>query len=205
MANPNLVFFFGGHSFAKFRFSSVMNQPKSLTHRNGLMKAVIIYNDVACAKTAITILRRASSSSSVHWEFKPWHADMLGLREAADEALKEAVDAELIVLADLSGHGFQPLVNWLQSWGARRSSRESALILTRGTPNSEFSQQVFSFAAENGVDLIVEASPTVGPQRLIYDLAEPTSESAVSLTSDELLILQAGSPQNSYRCWGINE
>src|SRR5215475_10221698 len=97
----------------------MMNHAKPLTHRRGTMKALIIYDDVECAKRAITVLRRASSLSRVRsdWDFKPWRADLLGLPTVADEALKEAVDSELIVLADLSGRRFRPwLANWLERW-----------------------------------------------------------------------------------------
>ena len=61
------------------------------------MKAVIIYDDVASAARSIAILRRASSLANVsaEWNIKPWRVDVLSLPMAADEALLEALDADI--------------------------------------------------------------------------------------------------------------
>jgi hypothetical protein len=184
-----------------------MNHTKPLAHRFGTIKALIIYDDVECAKRAISILRRTSLLSSVpsQWEFKPWRADILSLPTAGKEALKEAVDADIIVLADLSGHGLRSgLMNWLQCWTARRTSTEPALVLTHAASSSEPSQEFFNFATQNDLDLIVEANQ-VGLEQLVDALVEPTVESPAYPSSDQLLVMQPGSSKNSYRYWGINE
>jgi hypothetical protein len=66
-------------------------------------------------------------------------------------------------------------------------------------------QQFFSFAAQNELDLIVEADPPAGLEQLTYALVEPTPVSPVYPTSNRLLVIRAGSPWNSHRDWGIIE
>jgi hypothetical protein len=200
MANGIQTFFFGGYSLVKFRFSPVMNHTKPLSYEDQKMKAVIIYEDVASAKRAITILQRASLPARVQWEFKPWRADMLGSIAAAGEALKEAVDAEVIVLEDFPDHRRRPwLLNWLQCWSVIRESRKSALVLIRATSNSEISQQLFTFAEQNHVDLIVEESSSAVPLPMGPVLVEAGGELPTASASQEVLALQPGAPQNAYR------
>src|SRR5436190_2099299 len=80
---------------------NVACQKTPVTNRRGTMKAVIIYADVATAARSIAILRRASSLANVsgEWNIKPWRVDVLNLQMIAEEALLEALDANIIVLA----------------------------------------------------------------------------------------------------------
>lgn len=150
----------------------VTNHTKPPAEKHGTMKALIIYDKVECAKRAMKILRRVSSSSGMRsaWEFKPWRADVLSLSAAADEALREGVDADVIVFAELAEADRRAsLMDWLHRWGIRRRSQEAALVLTNVRTNTRPpgprgpNQRLVSFVAQHGLDLIVEESPSIDP------------------------------------------
>ncbi|HWY78598.1 MAG TPA: hypothetical protein VN281_23485, partial [Verrucomicrobiae bacterium] len=77
------------------------------------MKALIIYDDFTGAVRAGAALQRATWSANVNadWDIRPWRTDVLRVASAADEALKEAADADLIVFA---GSGAYSLPVWLK-------------------------------------------------------------------------------------------
>src|SRR5262249_55208699 len=111
--------------------NNVMKHKKPSAHRQGTMKALIIYDDVDSAERAIGILRRAASLARVlsQWDIKPWRVGVLKLPIAAEKALLEAVDADAIVFANLRGSRLPSwLKNWLTRWGVRRQPGEPALI-----------------------------------------------------------------------------
>ena len=184
-----------------------MKQKKPFSHRQRTMKALIIYDDVAAARRAIAILRRASclSKMRLRWDIKPCRAEVLGLPIAADEALLEAICAEVIVLADLSGVRQIWLMDWLKCWSALRQSAESALVVTRANPDgkvSAISRELSSFAAQNRLDLMIEANCAVriAPVTSVLDAAKEGSP-VVPVSAEA----PPASENYSYRGWGINE
>jgi hypothetical protein len=67
------------------------------------MRALVIYDDVALAAKACVTLQHAGrrAEATASWNIKPWRVEILRLQSAADEALEEAADAELIIFAGL--------------------------------------------------------------------------------------------------------
>ena len=96
---------------------------------------------------------------------KPWRVDILRLPSAADEALMEAADADLIVLAGPQAYPLPTwLKEWLERWAKRRQVRDVALAVMRGGTGGEISRpsappELFSFAARHGLRLILKAIP----------------------------------------------
>ena len=188
-----------------------MKHKKPSTHRQGTMKALIIYDDVDSAARAIGILRRAASHVGAHsqWDIKPWSVGVLRLPIAAEEALREAIDADAIVFADLRGSRLPTwLKDWLKRWGVRRQPGESALIVicaSRPTKPTSVSHELFIFAAQNNLDLIVQANPSLLINRLAPAFVPPQRELLLPPASDQAPTSQAASHNGLYRNWGINE
>src|SRR5271156_3506883 len=89
--------------------------------QDSVMKALVIYDDLALATEANAILQRATyhPNGSVHWNLRPWRLDMLEFRPTADEALTDAADAHLIVLAICRTPSLPAwLIDWLKQWAA---------------------------------------------------------------------------------------
>jgi hypothetical protein len=99
------------------------------------MNAVIIYDDFDFAAKAQAVLKHAAhcADEGAQWNVKPWRLDLLNFPPAADAALAEATDAHLIVFA-LRPARFVPawLVDWLETWSARREVPEAALAVWEG-------------------------------------------------------------------------
>ncbi|HZR18768.1 MAG TPA: hypothetical protein VFE51_15880 [Verrucomicrobiae bacterium] len=186
-----------------------MAYKKGFTRRRGTMKAIIFYDDVASAARAVVILRRCMSLArgGARWDIKPWCVGVLKLPLAADEALIESIDADVIVFAALRAPTLpKSLKEWLQWWNLRRQSREPAVVITRAyydARRSGFDHELLSFAAQNELDLIVEANPPVG-DRLADELVQPKM-SLPQAAMDEATMGAAVTPHYSYRNWGINE
>ncbi len=126
------------------------------------MKAVIIYDDVASAARSVAILRRTLSLANVsaEWNIKPWCVDVLSLPMVADEALLEALDADIMVLAGPRVYSLSPSLNqWLESWGNRRQAADCALVVVReGTDGRDRAPDpaLSIFAERHDLDFIVE-------------------------------------------------
>jgi len=186
-----------------------MSHKKGFTQRRGTMKAMILYDDVASAARAVAILRRCSSLARVRaqWDIKPWRVGILKLPLAAEEALIESLDTDVMVFAALRAHRLPKwLKEWLKCWSVRRQSRELALVITQGTRDARhygFGDELLSFAAQNELDLIFEADPSVGDP-LVSELVQPKTSFLLAAT-DEATIGAAATSHYSYRNWGINE
>lgn len=132
------------------------------------MKALIIYDDFASGVKASTAMHRAAYRAKVRvrLDIKPWRVDVLKLPLAADEALMEAVDADLIVLAG-PGAPLLPvwIKEWLECWGIRRQTRESALVVicakAGGKPSAAVTLELSRFAVRNDLSFIVENNPVL--------------------------------------------
>ncbi len=104
------------------------------------MNALIIYDNFSSATTAVATLLHAAHRAELDGpsNVKPWRVDVLRLPVAADEALKEAADADLIVFA---GPQAYQLPTWLKAWLERlathRQVRDLALAVLRGGSGGE--------------------------------------------------------------------
>jgi len=191
--------------------NNAMKHKKPSTHRQGTMKALIIYDDVDSAARAIGILRRAASHVGAHsqWDIKPWSVGVLRLPIAAEEALREAIDADAIVFADLRGSRLPTwLKDWLKRWGVRRQTGGPALVVTCAGPSNKLfgvSHELLRFAAQNNLDLIVQANPSLFINRPVPAFVPLQGESLLAPASDQVPIGQTASHNGLYRNWGINE
>ena len=135
------------------------------------MKALIIYDDFAGAARAGAALQHATRSAnvSVDWDIRPWRTDVLRVASAADEALIEAADADLIVFAGSAYSLPTWLKDWLKRWVRRREIKDVALAMIRnigaGTLPVPAIAQLCRFAARHGLSFILgkEAGPNDQP------------------------------------------
>jgi hypothetical protein len=96
------------------------------------MKALIIYDDLSSARGANVALQRSASNSGValEWNVNPWQINLLQIPATAEEALREAWDAHLIVIAGRSAQSLPLwLYGWLEDWARGRKIQEAALAL----------------------------------------------------------------------------
>src|SRR6266446_2119744 len=155
------------------------------TRHNGAMNVLIIYDSFSSATTAVATLHHAAHRAELDapWNIKPWRVDVLKLALAADEALKQAADADLIVFA--GPQAYQPptwLKEWLECWVKRRQVGDAALALIRdrtgGWKSAPAAPELSSFAARHGLGFIIESDPEYTKTMSIH---------------------------SSYRDWGIND
>lgn len=96
------------------------------------MNAIILYDTPAAAANVNALLRHAADNVDEfnHWSVKPWRLDMLIQPQSADEALKDAAEAHLMVLALRRQADLPPwLTDWLEQWARRRQVTEAALAV----------------------------------------------------------------------------
>src|SRR5258707_128173 len=139
------------------------------------MNALIIYDNFSSATTAVTTLQHAASRAELDApsNIKPWRVDVLRLPVAADEALKEAADADLIVFA---GPQAYQLPTWLRAWlerlAAGRQVGDLTLAVVRGGSGGEISgisaPELSSFAARHGLGFIIGIDPEYGKAMPIH-------------------------------------
>jgi len=134
------------------------------------MKALIIYDDFAGAVRASAALQHATLIANVNadWDLRPWRTDVLRVPSAADEALKEAADADLIVFAGSGAYSLPAwLKEWLKRWVMRRQFEDVALAMIRGAGTLAVPAvaQLRRFAARHGLSFILgkEAGPKNQP------------------------------------------
>lgn len=142
------------------------------------MKALIIYDDFAVAKTASAALQRATyhADVTVHWNISPWRADMLKLQSVAEEALMAAIDAHLIVLAGRCARSLPGwLKDWLERWAARRQIHDVALAVigdgNAAARSAPATPGLFQFARRHGLSLIFDDRGVIkdgGPRVCTY-------------------------------------
>jgi hypothetical protein len=165
------------------------------------MKALIIYDDLTSATRAAAALKRAAlrANVSADWDIKPWRTDALKFPSAADKALVEAADADLIILAGPQAHSLPTwLEQWLRCWVIRRNIEDAALAVLydeSGILVAPGAPHLSQFAEVHGLSLITENETTPEDQTLSTPRAQsarrrpvfPTSETAVPVpiaTSD---------------------
>jgi hypothetical protein len=175
------------------------------------MNALIIYDDFASAIRASTALRQAAYRAKVraNWNLRPWRADILRFAPTADEALNDAVDADVVMLVGRRVYALPPwLSQWLESWGSRRKPEDCALIVVRdetdrkgSAPNAELSR----FAEKHSLDFIVENDTSSDDGILSSVLTLPEDDSPVHRTPQALAPRSTLLMGGSFRNWGINE
>ena len=141
--------------------------PKLLENYS-VMKALIICDNFAFAEKANAMLQHATrrADATLRWNIRPLKSDALRLPPGADEALMEAVDAHLIVLA---GHRTQSahswLLNWLERWAACRKIKNTALTVIGGqrseTLLTSATHELFQFAVRHGLEFIANGETAV--------------------------------------------
>lgn len=126
------------------------------------MKALIIYDSIAAALKTGDFLRNATRGAgvTVDWEINTWRVSMLKIRSVAEEALKDGVDADLIVFAGCRSDSLCPwLKEWLEHWAAQRMVKHAALALIddklpwRSRPPK--ASELWDFAEGHNLDFIV--------------------------------------------------
>ena len=127
------------------------------------MKALIIYDDAICAATTNSILHRAADRAdiSAKWDIRPWRLNMLRFPPTTEQAMSDAADAHLIVLAICNSRSLPMwLMNWLERWAGLRQSPGAAVAMI-GCGTAEASVAMRQFARRFGLSFIREGQ---GPQ-----------------------------------------
>lgn len=173
------------------------------------MNAVVIYEECDNARMANALLKRASerADAATQWSVKPWRLDLLNWPPLAQEALRDADEAHLLLLA-LGGKRELPadLLYWLETWAARRQVADAALAVFDGSDRDTFSGGVTpglsEFAERHGLSMIFgDIAPEEDePATLREDLHEREAARTPTLAH----ILEQARPGN-YCQWGINE
>jgi hypothetical protein len=170
------------------------------------MKALVIYDDFACAEKANAALQYSAQNADVRlqWNIRPWRADMLKFPAIAEEALTEAMDAHLIMFV---GRRVQLLPfwlkDWLEHWVKSRLIKDAALAaIGAGNAEAVSSQSDLSqFARRHGSTVIFDDHGVIEDslfQTVSFQKPEPDVSLFMPLTLDK-------GTQDSYRGWGINE
>ena len=174
------------------------------------MKALIIYDDIASAVGATAALQRAANQAgaAVQWNIIPWQLDVLRLLPAADVALRDAVDAHLIVFSGRRALAFSPwLQRWLERWAAQRHILDAAVAAVNGGNGVARSglgtSALSSFAERYGLSFITNnrlrnGGKTPFPVRGIPSQGMPPVLPQLSIIADT-------TGDNSHQHWGINE
>jgi hypothetical protein len=160
------------------------------------MKALIIYDDFARAARAAAALQHATWSANVtpDWNLKPWRIDVLRFPSAADAALIEAANADLIVFASSGAYPLPAwLKEWLKRWVMHREIEEVALAVIRdidvGTLTVPAVRQLCRFAARHGLSFILEKETLPKNQLLSIPHALSMRESHVRPTRETAMPL----------------
>ena len=125
------------------------------------MKALIFYDDLECALDTKGILHHASyhAGATVQWTIRPWRLNMLQFSPTAEEALKDAADAHLILFAVRHSPSLPSwLMDWLDRWAALRQTPDAALaVICDGANIASVAQatvEVSRFARRYGLTVI---------------------------------------------------
>ena len=127
------------------------------------MKVLIIYQDFASAARANSALQHSVQfpGIQVEWNIRPWRLDMLKFPPVANEALLDAMDANLIVFA---GHIVQAIPFWLQDWleaWANQRRIANAALAVLGIENSKLLKtfgvsDLKEFARNHGLEVVFD-------------------------------------------------
>lgn len=174
------------------------------------MDAVIIYDDRALAAKANGMLTSAvhHAGEAWQWSVKPWRLDLLMLPSAADEALQDAAQAHLIVLAVGSLDACSPsLLGWLEKWAACRQVPEAALAMLDKSASGDLLSamtppELSLFATRHGLSFIFG---DVNPVENDGTALDPDRREPEFPVTPARLPMPGEPTATAYRSWGINE
>ena len=137
------------------------NLKESQMQQMSFTKAFVIYDDLSSFAKANVALQSFAQNprSGVNWTIKPWMAALLRFPPTSDEALTQALDAQLIVFASRGDQSYPFwLQDWLARWARRRQIENAAFVVVsqRNTnrPASADGFTVEKFAKGHGLDVI---------------------------------------------------
>jgi len=173
------------------------------------VKALIIYDDFASALRSNVALQHSTQNVdfAVRWIVSPWRIDVLQFPSAAEEALTDALDAHLIVIAGRSAQSLSFwLQGWLEHWAKCRQIKGAALALfgvgysdvLRAPGMLEFS----SVAKQHDLRLIFDDNRNGKDQSKTAEHFLDERRLLSSATVQPILNAQI---QHPHSCWGINE
>ena len=126
------------------------------------MNGLIIYDDFTFAARANATLQRSAHylDMSIKWNVRPWRLNMLKFPPTAEEALNEAIDAHLIVLAGVTAKPLPAWLNdWLEHWAKCRRIDGAALAIiddgSKHTSSPSTLSEMSRFAERRGLGFIV--------------------------------------------------
>ena len=174
------------------------------------MKALIIYDNFALAAKANGLLQQAAQQADgrLHWNIRPWRVDVLRWPPGADEALVDAADAHLIVLAGPRAQSLPPwLKDWLERWDTRRQIPDAALSAVGGIRDDSLSMsaspELFRFAIEHGLNFVADDHLPNDGQSAFPVRSIPVR--GIFPASVKPPIINDVTHDEPYRRWGINE
>jgi hypothetical protein len=131
-----------------------------MTFRFQTMTALILYDNFTLAAKANALLQRASANAShfLDWHVIAWRTELLKSESMAEIALKEAVDAHLIICAWRDSRPFHLWTEkWLEEWISRRNIEEAAFALVGESedPWTGAALELSQFAEKHRIALIV--------------------------------------------------
>jgi hypothetical protein len=115
------------------------------------MKALIIYDGFAAGAKANAALKHSTENLAfdVQWNVRPWRLDMLKFTPTLKQAMAEALDAHLIVLASQTAQPLPAwLLTWLEHWAKCRHVAEAAIAVFGIGQAMPFSSSTASHLAE---------------------------------------------------------
>ena len=170
------------------------------------MKALIFYDDLDCALNTKGILRDAShhSGETVQWTIRPWRLNMLQFSPTAEEALKDAADAHLILFAVRHAPSLPAwLMDWLDRWAALRQRPDAALaVIADGSDKASVAQatvELSRFARRYGLTVIRDDTCEIDAKSTVLNPGLTESDSLA------LPIFRRAPDNAADRNWGINE
>ena len=173
------------------------------------MKALIVYDDLAIAVRANVALRHSARNAdfAVRWKVNPWQIDMLKFSPTTEEALMDALDAHLVVIARSSAKSSTFWFRgWVELWAERHQIQGAALALlgygsSDGLPApviDEFS----SLAQRHELSLIFDEGPRGKNQS---NFIQQSLGGQKLLASKPVMPIPDEQVRHPYSHWGINE
>src|SRR5580700_6848078 len=151
------------------------------------MKALIFYDDLDCALNTKGILHDASHHAgvTVQWTIRPWRLNMLQFSPTAEEALKDAADAHLILFA-VRHTPLLPawLMDWLDRWAALCQTPDVALaVIGDGADKASVAPatvELSRFARRYGLTVIREDTGEIDAKSTVLNPGLTESNSPAS-------------------------
>ena len=167
------------------------------------MKAVIIYDDLPSATKAYATLQRVGLRADVRvrWTITLWRVDIMKEATVAKNALLDARDAHLIVLAGLSAQSIPSrLRHWLEQWAAHRRIPNAAVaVISDNNARLEPPKQ-YIFGQQHGLAFIGKEGTVA--RNAMNLLVRYSHEPGLPLA---IARCHLSDQQSSHRGWGLNE